>query len=113
MAQKLNNALSNKMLEIIFPDETDYPMSILSPLQLKLLLLISSISAKTKLIILDEPTWGLDLEGEKILLEILLCILNYLQDCTILVISHDKNFLERLNTKMFRMDNGRLLPLGL
>jgi ABC-type multidrug transport system ATPase subunit len=110
-AQKLKNTLSNKMLEIIFPNEKDYPVSILSPLQLKLLLLISSISTNTKLIILDEPTWGLDLEGEKILLEILLSILDHLHDCTILVISHDKSFLERLNTKMFRMDNGRLLPL--
>lgn len=107
-AQKRNNPLSKRLLERYFHEERSYPIATLSPVELKILSLASSVSTGTKLVIIDEPTWGIDPDGELILLGILLEIIKALKDTSILIISHDINFISRLNAEVLRIKDGKV-----
>ncbi len=66
-----------------------------------------AILKKPKLILLDEPTNGIDENGIKILKKLLLDLKE--QGSTIIVASHDKDFLEAMATKYYEMKEGRLV----
>lgn len=66
-----------------------------------------AILKKPKLILLDEPTNGIDEDGIKILKKLLLDLKE--QGSTIIVASHDKDFLEAVATKYYEMKEGRLV----
>ncbi|MCF6178064.1 MAG: energy-coupling factor transporter ATPase [Geopsychrobacter sp.] len=69
----------------------------------KRLALASVLSLKPQLLILDEPTAGLDPQGEELLLEILQGI-----DATLLLVSHDIFFVRRLTERTLVMHNGQI-----
>ena len=66
-----------------------------------------AILKKPKLILLDEPTNGIDEDGIKILKKLLLDLKE--QGSTIIVASHDKDFLEAMATKYYEMKEGTLV----
>lgn len=70
----------------------------------KRLALASVLSLKPRLLILDEPTAGLDPQGEELLLEILRGI-----DATILLVSHDMFFVRELTERTLVMHHGQLV----
>jgi len=102
------NSLSARLLDAYFPGEKEYPISSLTPLELKVLLLLSSIHEETKLVILDEPTWGIDFRGEAVLLEILFMLTKEIKDISFLIISHDLCFISRLNARILWIQDGSL-----
>lgn len=107
-AEKSGKSLAGRLLKSRFKDRNPLPIAVLSPLELKVLLLASSVGAGTRLIILDEPTWGIDMEGQALVLETLLEILNEIRGAAVLVVSHDAAFLKRLNAELFLLENGSL-----
>ena len=83
-------------------------MSVLSPLELKLLGIAASASGDTRLIILDEPTWGIDVDGQVRLLEMLCDLVSLLHRPALLVISHDQGFLRSLGAQLFLFRDGTM-----
>jgi len=108
-AKKTDNTLSSELLRDSFPGNRTYPVATLSPIELKILLLASGISARTRLVILDELTWGIDLEGEILLLAILSKIAAEIPEMTFLIISHDMDFIRRLNAQVLLVKGGKVL----
>jgi len=90
---------------LAFPDE--YPISLLSFLQLKILCLLSALSRTTELIILDEPTWGLDRDGKNALWQLLDAIAKR-QGVALLVITHDLELLKVLQPEIFWLNHGQI-----
>jgi len=107
-AKKKNNLLSLGLLENYFDSKRSFPIAELTPVQLKAVALISSLYRNTKLIILDEPTWGIDLSGESFLLEILDRIIDELNCVSILIITHNMEFIRRLSTEVLWLNRGIL-----
>lgn len=107
-AQEENNAeslmLINKFLNL--PDS--FLISSLSYLQMKLLGLSTFVTKNTKLIILDEPTWGIDKWGQQAIFDILRQISGF-SNYALLIISHDLRFIRELNAKILFINNGDLL----
>lgn len=106
-ALKNKNTLALSLFEKYLNLDNNFPISMLSFLQLKLLSLLSFINPKTQLIILDEPTWGVDIESQQI-------ILNFLRDIrtqfvvTLLVISHNEFLIRALNGEVMRIEEGNI-----
>ena len=105
-AEQDKNALSAKLLDLCFPPGTSYPVSELLPLDMKLLVLSSSVSEETKLIIFDEPTWGIDIRGEEKLLGLLGVVAEELKDITVFIISHDLDFIRNLGAERLTLKDG-------
>ena len=72
----------------------------------KLVSLATVLSMKPKMLLLDEPTTGLDEETT----ERLVGILNQ-SDLPYLIISHDREFLHRTTDHLYRIDHGRIQPI--
>lgn len=106
-ARQKNNFLSISLIERWLKLPDSFPVSLLSVFQMKLLLLTCSITNKTKLIILDEPTWGLDEEGQTIIFEILNDISKQLS-FTLLIINHNLNLAHALKANILWLNEGRL-----
>jgi energy-coupling factor transporter ATP-binding protein EcfA2 len=70
----------------------------------KRLALACVLAMEPKLLILDEPTAGLDPQGEELLLDIL-CNLNV----TLLLVSHDMFFVKELTRRTLVMHKGQIL----
>jgi energy-coupling factor transport system ATP-binding protein len=106
-----NNLLAEALLKKYITFADDYPVSPLSFFELKLLCLASFVTEKTKLLILDEPTWGVDHKS-------LLIILNLLQDIlldhsvTLLIISHNELLMKALDAKMYYIERSKVLSKG-
>jgi ABC-type cobalamin/Fe3+-siderophores transport system ATPase subunit len=107
-AARDGNAIALRLLDSRFPEGKAHPLAVLSPLELKLLLLASSAGAGTRLIILDEPTWGIDVEGQAAILETLLETVSEIGGAAVLAVSHDASFLKRLGAELLILENGRL-----
>jgi len=82
-----------------------HPVSQLSALQFKLLVLISGITQDSRLLILDEPTWGLDGAGVDLLLKFLAEVVDELR-VGLLLISHDLPLLRMLDSKIWWLRDG-------
>ncbi len=68
------------------------------------LAIASSLINKPKILILDEPTNGLDIEGIKKIMD----ILKGLKDTTIIISSHMLNEIEDICNKIIFIDNGKI-----
>ncbi len=66
--------------------------------------LITSLLSQPKVLILDEPTNGLDDKSINILSEILISK-NRDENMTILITSHDMNFMKKINSKIILVEN--------
>jgi len=99
-SKRLTQALSMVRLEGF---EERVPLH-LSGGERKRLALACVLAMKPKLLILDEPTAGLDPQGEEMLLGIL-CNLNV----TLLIVSHDMFFVKELTHRTLVMHKGRIL----
>jgi ABC-type Mn2+/Zn2+ transport system ATPase subunit len=109
-AKKRNNALSFHLLDNYFDPREEYPLSQLSPLQMKVLSLASSVASTTKLIILDEPTWGIDPTGLHEFLDFLTHAVQALETPSILIITHDVALVGLLGAEIILLEKGALVP---
>jgi ABC-type multidrug transport system ATPase subunit len=107
-ASRTGNGLAVKLLQKYFDEERVYPIAGLSPLELKMLCIAAFISEDTRLIIFDEPTWGIDTEGERRLCGMLGEIVSHLKHLTIFIISHDRLFIKALNAHILTLDRGHI-----
>lgn len=107
--EKRGNTLSLDLLDRYFDRSRAYPLSLLSPLELKILSLASSISERTGIIILDEPTWGIDSDGLTTLLRFMDRILQVLTSATLLIITHDYTFIKLLDAQVLWLHEEGLL----
>lgn len=88
-----------------FPDE--YPLANLTVIQYKILVLLTFVNCQTKLIILDEPTWGLDHIGCADLwrfVDKLAQRLNF----TLFIISHDLGLASLFHAEILRLNDGSI-----
>jgi len=99
-SKRLTQALSMVRLEGF---EERVPLH-LSGGERKRLALACVLAMEPRLLILDEPTAGLDPHGEELLLDIL-CNLNV----TLLLVSHDMFFVKELTRRTLVMHGGRIL----
>lgn len=104
-AQKNNNYLSLRLMKKWLSLD-DAPISVLSTFQMKLLLLTSFITEKTKLIILDEPSWGLSKSDTRELFRLLHEISDQLK-CTLLIITHNGRLAHSINADIFCLKDGK------
>ncbi len=72
--------------------------------------LITSLLSQPKVLILDEPTNGLDDKSINILSEILISK-NRDENMTILITSHDMNFMKKINSKIILVENKKILEI--
>ncbi len=107
-AYRTGNEISVMLLSGYFDDARQYPISQLSPLDMKILCIAAFIHADTGLVILDEPTWGIDAEGESRLCEILHEIASRVSGISILIISHDRGFIQAMDAEILELDNGHI-----
>jgi len=110
----MKNPLAEELLGAYFRGGGSLPISLLTPLQLKLLILADSAASSTQLIMLDEPTWGIDPSGQADLLEALARIIRTAvsqgrMPPAVLVISHDMRFLRSLGAETFQVREGRVI----
>ncbi|NLD72466.1 MAG: ABC-F family ATP-binding cassette domain-containing protein, partial [Chloroflexi bacterium] len=84
-------------------DQYDWPIAVLSGGQITRALLARLLLQEPELLVLDEPTNYLDLAA-------LEWLESYLQDWkgSILVVSHDRFFLDRVTTRILELNHGRL-----
>jgi len=71
--------------------------------QLKRVALANVLISESDLLILDEPTNHLDLKTKEILKEALMAF-----DGTLIVVSHDRDFLDGLTSKIYEFSHGRV-----
>ncbi len=72
--------------------------------------LITSLLSQPKVLILDEPTNGLDDKSINILSEILISK-NRDENMTILITSHEMNFMKKINSKIILVENKKILEI--
>ncbi|MBR0137945.1 MAG: ABC transporter ATP-binding protein [Erysipelotrichaceae bacterium] len=70
---------------------------------------LSALSHKAKLLIMDEPTAGLDVEARNEILDILREYLNENEDCSILISSHISSDLEGLCDDVYLIHDGKII----
>ena len=81
-----------------------HPMS-LSGGQKQRAAIASALLAGKKLLVFDEPTSGLDFRSMEAAAELLRSLQN---DCTVLIVTHDMELIERCCTHILHIENGRL-----
>ena len=106
---KREGTLSIDLLDSYFDTLKAYPLSLLTQLEMKILTLASSVSERTRIVILDEPTWGIDSDGLKTLLMFLDRILQVLTEPTIVIITHDYSFIKLLGAVVLQLNQNGLL----
>ncbi len=84
-------------------DEVEKRISILSGGEKSRVVLATILSKPANLLILDEPTNHLDILSRDVLLE---AVVNF--PGTVMIVSHDRHFLRRMATRVFRLDHHEL-----
>jgi len=84
-------------------DDVDKKVKVLSGGERTRLAMIKLLLEPVNLLILDEPTNHLDLRTKEILKQALLAF-----DGTLIVVSHDRDFLDGLVTKVYEFGNGQI-----
>jgi len=102
--EKRGNVISTDLLDNHFDRTKDYPLSLLTPLEMKILTLASSVSERTRIVILDEPTWGIDSEGLQTFLMFINSILHALTEPTLLIITHDYALIELVGAVVLQIN---------
>lgn len=76
--------------------------------QQKILILLSIIS-KAKIIIMDEPTLGVDVSSKKDIIDKLLMTQNYAKEKIYLISSHDMDFISKIADRVAILKKGQLI----
>ena len=84
-------------------DDIDKKVKVLSGGEKTRLAMVKLLLEPYNILILDEPTNHLDLKSKDVLKE---ALLNY--DGTIILVSHDRDFLQGLSEKVFEFKNQRV-----
>lgn len=105
---RTQNVIALPLLDNYLNLADNFPVSLLSFLQLKILCLISLLTKNTELIILDEPTWGIDHDGKLLLWQLLQDIAKHL-NFTLLIITHDLKLIDTFNPEIFWLNAGNIL----
>ena len=85
-------------------DDIDKKVSLLSGGEKTRLAMVKLLLEPVNLLILDEPTNHLDLKSKDVLKEALLAF-----DGTLILVSHDRDFLQGLSQKVFEFKNQRVI----
>lgn len=84
-------------------DEADKRISILSGGEKSRVVLATILAKPVNLLILDEPTNHLDIQSREVLLEAVISFPG-----TVMIVSHDRHFLRKMTTRVFRLDRHEL-----
>lgn len=84
-------------------DEADKKISILSGGEKSRVVLACILAKPVNLLVLDEPTNHLDIQSREVLLE---AVVNF--PGTVMIVSHDRHFLRKMTTRVFRLDKHEL-----
>ena len=84
-------------------DEVEKKISVLSGGEKSRVVLATILSKPVNLLILDEPTNHLDIQSRDVLLE----AVNRFPG-TVMIVSHDRHFLRKMTTRVFRLDHHEL-----
>ena len=95
-------------LNSIIPNSDNLSVIQMSLFEMKILLLLSSINSRTKLLMLDEPSWGLDNKQIFSLLNLLFDLMKQ-YDFTIFAITHSKEFIKNINFNTLEINKGILI----
>jgi ATP-binding cassette subfamily F protein 3 len=85
-------------------DEADKRISILSGGEKSRVVLATILAKPVNLLILDEPTNHLDIQSREVLLE---AVTHF--PGTVMIVSHDRHFLRKMTTRVFRLDRHELM----
>lgn len=85
-------------------DQVDKKIKVLSGGEKSRVVLATILAKPLNLLILDEPTNHLDIGTRQVLLEAIKSF-----DGTVMIVSHDRHFLREITTKVFELDQNRLL----
>lgn len=85
-------------------DEVEKKISILSGGEKSRVVLATILARPVNFLVLDEPTNHLDIQSREVLLEAL-------QDFqgTVMIVSHDRHFLNKITTRVFEIDKNQLM----
>jgi len=84
-------------------DEVDKRISILSGGEKSRVVLATILSKPVNFLILDEPTNHLDIQSRDVLLDAICTFPG-----TVMIVSHDRHFLRKMTTRVFRLDHHEL-----
>jgi len=84
-------------------DEVEKRISVLSGGEKSRVVLATIMSRPVNLLVLDEPTNHLDIQSRDVLLE---AVTNF--PGTVMIVSHDRHFLRKMTTRVFRLDKHEL-----
>lgn len=109
--QERKKRVIQALQQVGLDQEVDSPISQLSGGQQQRVLIASVLAAEPSLLILDEPTAGIDYENTQILYH----LLSHLQkDCgmTLLMITHETEHIQEFANRVFCLEGGSLLELS-
>lgn len=96
--------LRNLLASFLFRgDDVDKKVKFLSGGEKSRLILATLLAQKNNFLVLDEPTNHLDIKSREVLLSALQKF-----EGTIMIVSHDRHFLERLANKIYEVDKGEI-----
>lgn len=84
-------------------DEVEKRISVLSGGEKSRVVLATILSRPVNLLILDEPTNHLDIQSREVLLQ---AVVDF--PGTVMIVSHDRHFLRKMTTRVFRLDQHEL-----
>jgi ATP-binding cassette subfamily F protein 3 len=84
-------------------DEVEKKISVLSGGEKSRVVLATILSQPVNFLVLDEPTNHLDIQSRDVLLE---AVTNF--PGTVMIVSHDRHFLRKMTTRVFRLDRHEL-----
>ncbi len=73
----------------------------------KLVALAGVLAMEPEILLLDEPSTGLDTKYRTMLIELLRKL-----ECAMIVVSHDPEFLSETTGKSYQLDSGKLIPIS-
>jgi putative phosphonate transport system ATP-binding protein len=109
----LRSAAAESLAVSEFPlDRMDDPPAVLSGGMQQRVQLAKAIALRPALLLLDEPTTGLDVSVQALVLDTLLRLRRE-QRITTLIVSHDLGVIRTLSDRVLVMRNGRVVESGL